>query len=622
MARRAGLSIKTTIYNRFHGADFSSDPSNVNPKRSPYCINMISDEGGMPEKRLGWRTMYRTTDARVNGIYTGKFGDVTKFLAHIGRTVWTWNEGDETPTQLLSNLYDGPSQGVPLGGCFWIVTGGELLKWDGETVTDVARSDTAYIPTTVISRDPAGGGRPYEDINLVGRYRRNLFLADGTSTEYVLDDTADAEGDITVKVNGVTVDGWTADRAAGKITFDTAPEAPEAGQADNVEITYPHTVNGYADKIRKCTIITAYGVNSTDRVVLSGNPDYPNMDWTSGLNDPTYIPDLRYATVGLESSPIMGYVRMGSSLGIVKAPHPQDSTVFLRSGTIDSNGEVQFTQRAALAGVGAVSKRAFAAMPEEPVLLAGTGVYALTTSLYTAERIAQQRSYFLNGALMRQDRPDKAHAVVWRGMYLLSFPDGSVYVLDGTQAKSYRYNSANEYSYEGYYWDNIPATCFCVQYDGPDEHLWFGTSDGRICRFNTDYEGMARYSDDGEPIRAVWATKVDDDGDATVQKTMIKRGAGVTIKPHARTSAQVWVLKDEDVERLAASGSWSKFSFEDCDFDNFSFDTYDGPRDLMMHTKVKKYKRLQFVVINEEKDQGFGIFAVTKHYVAGNFAKQ
>ena len=617
MARRAGLSIKTTIYNRFHGADFSSDPSNVNPKRSPYCINMISDEGGMPEKRIGWRTVFHPAIGRVNGIYTGTFDGETRFLAHIGTEFWSWTEQSSAPVKRYEGAHDGPSQGVALGGSFWIVTGGELLKWNGVTVQDVTDEDHAYIPTTVISRDPDGGGRPYEDINLIGRYRKNLFLADGSSTVYYLDD-----GNITVKVNGEIEAGWTEDREAGTISFDAAPAAPEAGQADNVEITYPHTVSGYADKIRKCTIITAYGVNSTDRVVLSGNPDYPNMDWTSGLNDPTYIPDLRYATVGLESSPIMGYVRMGSSLGIVKAPHPQDSTVFLRSGTIDSNGEVQFTQRAALAGVGAVSKRAFAAMPEEPVLLSGTGVYALTTSFYTAERIAQQRSYFLNGALTRQEKPDKAHAVMWKGMYLLSFPDGSVYVLDGKQAKSYRYNSANEYSYEGYYWDNIPATCFCVQYDSPDEHLWFGTSDGRICRFNTDYEGMARYSDDGEPIRAVWATKVDDDGDATVQKTMIKRGAGVTIKPHARTSAKVWILKDEDTERLAASGSWSKFSFEDCDFDNFSFDTYDGPRDLMMHTKVKKYQRLQFVVVNEEKDQGFGIFAVTKHYVAGNFAKQ
>ena len=46
--------------------------------------------------------------------------------------------------------------------------------------------------------------------------------------------------------------------------------------------------------------MTAYGVGTTDRIVISGNPDHPNRDWTSGLNDPTYFPDL---------AELMDYVR-------------------------------------------------------------------------------------------------------------------------------------------------------------------------------------------------------------------------------------------------------------------------------------------------------------------------
>lgn len=42
----------------------------------------------------------------------------------------------------------------------------------------------------------------------------------------------------------------------------------------------------------------------------------------------------------------------------------------------------------------------------------------------------------------------------------------------------------------------------------------------------------------------------------------------------------------------------------------------------MLNTKVKKYKRLQIIVVNRENEQGFGVFAITKHYVAGNFAKR
>ena len=103
-----------------------------------------------------------------------------------------------------------------------------------------------------------------------------------------------------------------------------APAAPDAGQADGLVIQFPHTVEGYTDRIDKCTIISTYGVGTNDRIVLSGNPDYPNRDWISGLNDPTYIPDLSYSTVGSESTAILGYCRLGSSQGI---DHPESDVM-------------------------------------------------------------------------------------------------------------------------------------------------------------------------------------------------------------------------------------------------------------------------------------------------------
>lgn len=621
MARRSGLAIGTTIYNTFRGADFSSDPCNVNPHRSPYCTNMISDAGGMPEKRVGWRTVHNIGGGRVNGLFSCKFGSETKFLAHVGTKIYTWSM-EETPALALSGVHDGRSQAAILGGKLWIVTGGDYLCWDGVSVTDVTQDDFAKAPTTVISRDPAGGGEPHEDINLVGRYRVNSFLADGSSTEYLLDSSIDDEGTITVTVDGETVTGWTVNRAAGKITFQTAPAAPLAGAADNVQIKFPHSVSGYADRIRKCTIITTYGVAGADRVVLSGNPDYPNLDWTSEYNNPAYIRDLSYSNVGLEGVAIRGYCRMGESLGIVKEPRKGDSSLFLRTATLNDDGEAVFPIKAELAGIGAINTSSFARLLDEPLFLTGTGIYALTSSLYTSERMAQNRSYFLNGALTREKELEKAVAVQWDGMYLLALPNGHVYVLDGKQSKSYRFSNQHEYSYEGYFWDGIPAICWLTHNDGATEHLYFGTADGRICRMNNDWEGVRRYSDDGAAIPAVWSTKLDDDGDATVEKTLIKRGSAVTIKPGRSTSAKIYVIKDEEAERLIASGSMAIFDWEDIDFEDFTFETYDGPKDIMLHTKVKKYKRLQIIVVNDEKEQSFGVYAITKHFVSGNYAKK
>lgn len=622
MARRSGLSIHTTVYNTFKGVDFSSDPCNVNPHRSPFCVNMVSDAGGMPEKRVGWRTVHDIGTGRVNGLFCMKFANVEKYLAHVGTKIYTWQE-DGTPALVRSGVHDGRSQAAPMGGKLWIVTGGDYLCWDGETVADVTQDDAAKAPTTVISRDPAGGGQPYEDISLTCRYRVNSFLADGNSREYLLDGSIDETGEITVTVDGETVtSGWTAFLEEGKLVFDTAPPAPLAGAADNVQIKFPHTVEGYADRIRKCTIITTYGVGETNRVILSGNPDYPNQDWTSAVYDPSYIPDLSYAAVGLEGVAIRGYCRMGESLGIVKEPHEGDSSLFLRTASLDSDGNAVFPIRAALAGVGAINSSCFARLLDEPLFLTGTGIYALTSSIYTSERLAQNRSYFLNGALTREEGLEKAVAVQWNGMYLLSLQNGHVYVLDGSQAKSYRRSNQPDFSYEGYFWDDIPAVCWMVRNDGAKEHLWFGTEDGRICRMNNDIEGLSRFADDGKAIRSVWSTKLDDDGDATVEKTMIKRGSAVTIKPSAHTSAQIYIIKDEEQEKMVASGSMSIFDWTELDFEDFTFETYDGPHDIMLHTKVKKYKRLQVLVANQEVNQGFGLFAVTKHFVSGNFAKK
>lgn len=57
---------------------------------------------------------------------------------------------------------------------------------------------------------------------------------------------------------------------------------------------------------------------------------------------------------------------------------------------------------------------------------------------------------------------------------------------------------------EWYYWENIPAQCFLPDAD-TGGYLWFGTKDGRVCRFCHTDDAHA-YSDDGAAIAAHWAT--------------------------------------------------------------------------------------------------------------------
>ena len=621
MAKKTGVDIHRTMYATFRGADFSTDPSLVERYRSPRCANVVADGGGMPQKRWGWRTLH-TLPGAVNGLFAARFPEGERTLAHVGERLYLWEE-ERPPLLLLTGLPDRKSRGACLGGKLWIVTGDGFFVYDGETARRVGAAD-GYVPLTTITRTPAGGGVSYEDVNLLTPYRKNGFQTDGESVTFTLDGEIDGEGTVRCWVWGEEVFAFTADREAGTVTLETAPPAPEAGQADGLVVEFPHTVPGYADRIHGCTIVTTFGVGANDRLVVSGNPAFPHWDWTGALGDPTYFPDLGYAAVGGETAAIRGYLRLGEDLAIVKEDDGRDSTVFLRSAVLDGEGGAVFPLRQAVAGVGAVSPGSFASLQDDPLFLSRTGVTAVASNAVTSEKICQDRSFYVNNRLTKEEGLADAEAVVWNGMYLLSPGNGHVYVLDGRQPKSYRSAGLGDFVYECAYWEDVPARVWLCRKSGAGEDLFFGTADGRICRMNSDREGMDRYSDDGRPIRAEWATRYDDDGTPALLKTMIKRGCCVTIRPHARSSAQIFFRTDRTGGESGpiAGKTMDILDFADVDVERIGFQTEDSPQEIFQNRKVKNYKRLQILVRNEEANEGFGIFQITKHYVVGNYAKR
>lgn len=619
MAKRSGAGIRTTVYKSFKGADFSTDPSLVARNRSPLCTNIIADAGGMPEKRWGWRVLQRL-EGSIHGLFAGTFAGELKYLAHAGTRLWSWEENGEAPQLLLEGLADRKSRAVYLRGRLWIADGQRLLSYDGSVARPVTEGD-CYVPTVSITRMPEGGGELLEEVNLLTPRRKESFQTDGEAVRFKLSGAIDAGSTVRAWVwdEEVTDFTWEGDT----VTFQKAPAAPEAGRPDGLVIEYSHTVAGYADRVNRCGIITSYGLSGDDRLVLSGNPDFPNIDWISAFNEPTYFPDRGYAVLGSEDTAILGYARVGSYQAIVKSDNGQEPTVYLRSGKIGDEGQAVFSTQAAMSGVGAIAPGSFASLLDDPLFLSGTGIHGISVSDMSGSRVTQNRSFFLNPRLTKETGLCEAEAVVWNGLYLLALPSGHVYVLDGRQEKSYRSAAMADFIYEAYYWENIPAHSWLKVESGEEEWLYFGTRDGKICKLSSDITA-GRYNDDGEAISAVWATRYDDDGSPSYFKTLLKRGCCVTLKPMSRSSGTVYFRSDRNdgSELPVARDSMDIFDWADIDFDRFTFNSNDGPQEIFLQKKIKNYKRLQIIVRNEEADEGFGVYQITKHFVLGNFAKK
>ncbi len=610
----------TTVYQTFRGVDFSTDPALVDSRRSPAAVNLVSDAGGYPEKRLGWRTVIRAEGAeRVNGLHRAVLTDGEVRLAHIGTTVYRWER--DTLSVLRENVADMRSTSFVCADKLWILTGAEYLVFDGESLKEAA--EIAYAPITSISKAPNGGGVAFEAANLLTNRRRNRFTADGTAKAFQLD-FSPVRSVESVTVDGALVSEFTVDTAKGVVTLASAPNKPAVTGEDNVEICFIADTEGYAETIGKCRFAALFGFGGDqgERVFFAGNPDHKNVDWHCEIHapdyqvDPAYIPDSSFAYIGSDANEIMGYRRVGDRQAIIKAANDADATIFFRSAALDGQGEAVFSIAQGVAGIGAVSPWSVANLGDESLFLSRGGVYGVASQNYTSQYCLQNRSFFVDAKLTREPNLAEAAAVEWQGKYLLA-ANGHCYVLDNTQNKSYKPQSMGDYVYECYYWENIPARCW-LEADG---ELWFGTADGRICKFRTDEDGMSRFADDDKPIAASWATKADDDGDFVLYKNVPLRGSGVMIKPYTQSSAKITVRTEQDFGKLLRTTQSGRFDFEQVSFENFTFATSESPEVVMLNRKIKRYQTCQIVVANDEIYEGFGVYGIIKRFTTGHYAR-
>ncbi|MEG0763932.1 MAG: hypothetical protein RR424_08920 [Oscillospiraceae bacterium] len=597
---------------KFYGADLTDAPANVALGFSPDCPNILRETTGKVRKWIGYHTV-KKYEGRINGVHF-YYGTTTVRLIHAGTSLYN---GD---TLVYSGMADERSVSRQVTRKLCIFDGKKALVCEGDSAISVRTIESvAKVPTVIIGNKPNGGGTMLEPINYLQAKRTETF--NGTSGDRIYQLSANSLDATAVQVKKLNASGnfdeltegteFAVDRKIGTVTFNTAPGVSPSVGVPNVHITYSKTVDGYADKINKCNVATVYGVNAAqDRIFVAGNPKSPNHDYYCEYNDPTYWGDQYYSVLGQDNSRIMGYSLIGDKLAAHKDRSDDDTNIVLRQGKLVDN-RAAFPLAGSYQGTGAVSKYAFNVLMTEPVFLTKDGIFAVTPSDVLGERYAQNRSYYLDGALTNEANLDEAVSCTYDQFYMLAV-NGRIYALDGTQIKAEKNTPYSTRQYVGYYRENVNARVLWEQ----SGTLCFGDSEGNICEFYKDYNDIQQFNDNGRPIKAHWDTP-EFYGKAFYNRKDFRRIA-VLLGSALATGCRIWATHDGEKELIKDyDGTARYFSYSNIVYSKFSYKTDRTPQNIEEKIKIKKIKKIQFRLENEVLNEPFALYSATAEFTEG-----
>ena len=557
-------NLVSRVYGGFRGVDFRGEE--INLVRSPDSLNVWKDykETESIRTRPGM-ALKEAFSEPVYGVFFYKAGNVDMMLVHSGKKLYKVVNGEKT--ELYSGLNAAKSISFIYNNTWYFKDGLVYLQYDGQTIKEVV----GYVPTTSIARKPAGGGSAHEDINLLTGKRKNTFLADGTSKEFVLDAQGiDSDFQPVVKVNDEEVSNFTVDYTKGKIVFASAPAKPATDGQDNVSVEFKKDVAGYADRIKKCTLLQVFD----NRVFFSGNKDFPNMIYHCSLNDPSYCSDLDYYNEGLDNALVKGLVAGNNVLWVFKEPSQADTTVFYHTPTIDSEYGKIYPSTHSSISTGCIGKAIN--FNDDIIFFSERGMEGISGDITTEQAVAH-RSSLVDRKLIAERNYKDMVLEEWEG-YLMAFIDNKAYLADSRAM----FSNDGHHEYEWFYWE-LGKSVTCAKVD--KGILYLGTEDGVYTLTDTE-----------SAVESWWTTPKDKFKNPQYLKTTNKRGCVVE-----------------------ATGDVSVYAkTEKTDFELIG--TYNNVTDyLVSRIKRKKFKDIQLKFYSETR---FSLETATLECFVGGYLKR
>lgn len=506
------------------------------------------------------------TDSVVRGIWSGFVNGTEVLCAACNGFLWqlsfTGGKWSKTSCGALNTGKDVFMFGFDEK--LYMLNGTQYKVWDGTTLSDVA----GYRPLVVTASAPGGGGTVLESVNKLNGLRRCRFSPDGTATVFTLPEKGITSVDyVTDLVTGSSMTGWTADTAAGTVTFGAAPAAGTA----TVEVgwTYPDSDSA---KVQAMKYAEIYNGAQDSRVFLYGDGTnqciYSGLD-SSGQPRADYFPDLNVAAVGDENTPITAMIRHYNKLMAFKLDSAY--TIYYDTLTLTGGETVAgFYITPVNRSIGNCAPGQAVLVENRPRTLDGRSVIEWKATSTSGTVTGDQRN---------------AQRVSQR-------VDNTIRLFDLATAKTFYDKYAHEYYVIGsdgtaivnnvdadawYIYTNFGASCL-INYK---DELYFGTADGYLRHVSESY-----YSDNGEAIDALWES-----GSMAFDEDYMRK-----------YSAMLWVgVKPENNGYLKITAETDRKS----DFAEYSFSTDDAsavPRMNRIKLKAKKFTYYKLILSNNTPD--------------------
>ena len=364
--------------------------------------------------------------------------------------------------------------------------------------------------------------------------------------------------------------------------------------------------------IDNCKIFGLYGGDNDLRVFLSGNEMHPCRDYKSGLYDATYFPDTGYTDIGGDNSAIVGYAKMYSSQIIIKDGAGESSTQYLRNTATDSGNNTVYTLSQGASSYPGSAVSSFKNIGGYPYYIGKDGFFMMYGTNVKMETNTGCKSELINDVFTKEDTSNFI-CITHRNMFY-AYINHRMYICDAQR------------EHEWYYFDNLPEiTCLWVW----EDLIYFGTEDGRVCRFMDRTEKNA-YCDnlaldgsiasDTEAIHALWEIPQNTYGTITNYKTI--RNVHFDCLPYTKSHVTVYYNSNEDcMDLVMDKEKICMFSWFDMNFNFFSFITIQAPQGFATRVKNKNIYTFGLTLENKEMGEPFGFAAVTVTYRNGKVVK-